>query len=251
MHDAASGFSWKRQGPRAVAVALLVVAATPLLWRGWIEVKVRVFRYTVAERLEQYGPAARARLLPRFSSAGVAYPPAFATLVGLKQARELRLYAGAEPETQRLVATWPFRAASGSLGPKLREGDWQVPEGVYAVESLNPNSRYHLALRVGYPNAFDRQMAQRDGRTNLGGDIMIHGGAASIGCLAMGDAVAEELFVLAADTGLERITVILAPVDLRTTSRPQPDDTGDSAVQPDWIAALDKAILGRLTQLAE
>ena len=71
------------------------------------------------------------------------------------------------------LARYPIRAASGALGPKLREGDRQVPEGVYDIESLNPNSRFHVALRVGYPNAFDRQMAGREGRTALGGDIMI------------------------------------------------------------------------------
>jgi murein L,D-transpeptidase YafK len=97
----------------------------------------------------------------------------------------------------------------------LRKGDGQVPEGIYRIESLNPNSRYHLSLRVSYPNEFDRARAKREQRTNPGGDIMIHGGAASIGCLAMGDEAAEELFVLAALTGIRNITVVLSPVDFR------------------------------------
>jgi murein L,D-transpeptidase YafK len=113
------------------------------------------------------------------------------------------------------IRSYPIQAASGTLGPKLRQGDYQVPEGLYNVESFNPNSRFHLALRVGYPNREDRRRAVVDGRTTLGGDIMIHGGDASIGCLAMGDPAIEELFVLTADVGRARTRIILAPQDLR------------------------------------
>src|SRR5690606_4961 len=98
----------------------------------------------------------------------------------------------------RFVRALPVLAASGRVGPKLQYGDYQVPEGFYRIEALNPNSRFHLALRVNYPNAFDRAEAAREGRTHLGGDIMIHGSNASVGCLAMGDVVSEDLFVLAA-----------------------------------------------------
>jgi hypothetical protein len=70
-------------------------------------------------------------------------------------------------------------------------------------------------LRIGYPNEADRTQAARENRTNLGGDIMIHGNAKSVGCLAMGDEASEDFFVLAADTGIENITVVLSPVDFR------------------------------------
>jgi len=123
----------------------------------------------------------------------------------------------------------------------LREGDQQVPEGIYSIESLNPNSSYHLSLRVNYPNVFDREQAAREGRTNLGGDIMIHGGAVSVGCLAMGDEAAEDLFVLAADTGLTNITVILSPVDFRKGQRvPQ------TGAVPPWTASLYQTIQSNL-----
>ena len=78
---------------------------------------------------------------------------------------------------------YPMTAFSGTLGPKLREGDGQIPEGVYGIGYLNPNSSYYLSLKVTYPNASDRARAKADGRTNLGGDIMIHGKAATIGCV--------------------------------------------------------------------
>ena len=73
----------------------------------------------------------------------------------------------------------------------------QVPDGLYRIDSLNPNSLYHLALHVDYPSADDRARAAQDGRRELGGAIMIHGGAGSDRCLAMGDEAAEDLFVRA------------------------------------------------------
>jgi murein L,D-transpeptidase YafK len=136
--------------------------------------------------------------------------------------------------------------ASGKLGPKLREGDRQVPEGLYRIESLNPNSRFHLSLRVNYPNAFDRDMAAREGRTNLGGDIMIHGSKVSIGCLAMGDTAAEDLFVLAAETGIDNISVILSPLDFRVR-----DFEGDFSTMPHWIPELYKRIRTELRKYAK
>jgi hypothetical protein len=49
---------------------------------------------------------------------------------------------------------------------------------------------------------------------------MIHGGAKSVGCLAMGDQAAEDLFVLAAETGIEHVTIVISPVDFRRGERP-------------------------------
>jgi hypothetical protein len=78
----------------------------------------------------------------------------------------------------------------------------------------------HLSLALGYPNAFDLARAAEDGRTELGGDIMIHGGAMSHGCLAVGDEAAEDLFVLAADAGFAAATVVVTPVDFRRRRLP-------------------------------
>ena len=83
-------------------------------------------------------------------------------------------------------------AASGTLGPKLQEGDRQVPEGFYFVPpaAMNPLSQFHLSFNIGFPNAFDRHHAR------TGSLIMIHGGRASIGCLAMTDPGIEEIYIL-------------------------------------------------------
>ena len=125
-----------------------------------------------------------------------------------------------------------IEAASGTAGPKLREGDYQVPEGMYAIEAFNPNSRFHLSLKLDYPNAVDRQQAALEGRDQLGGDIFLHGKDVSVGCLAMGDAAIEELFVLVARTGIERVIVLLAPYDFRQRAVER-----DSS-RPAWVEAL-------------
>jgi murein L,D-transpeptidase YafK len=199
---------------------------------------------TVSDRVEQFGESAHSRLLPYFESAEVTYPPKSVVLVGLKQERRLELYAGGTRDGVRYIRSYPVIAASGSLGPKLRQGDLQVPEGLYGIELLNPNSSYHLSLRVSYPNEFDRKMGRRDSRSDLGDDIYIHGRAVSIGCLAMGDTVIEELFVLAAESGHRNVEVILSPVDFRISDLPP-----DIPDLPTWSEGLYQQIKNELTTL--
>ena len=199
---------------------------------------------TTEERLQQYGASARARLAPFFAKQNVSYPPAELIFVGLKAEKILEVYARTGTNDFKFIRSFPVLAASGVAGPKLKEGDKQVPEGVYPIEWLNPNSSYHLSMRIGYPNAFDRAQAAKEGRTKLGGDIMIHGKAKSVGCLAMGDEAAEELFVLAADTGIQNITVILAPVDFRE-GKSLPAD----AKTYEWTAEVYAEVKSRLAKL--
>lgn len=202
-------------------------------------------RRTIEERLAQYGPVARARWQPYFARAQIAYPARGVILVGIKDEQRFEVYATASAAgSPRFIRSYPILAASGKAGPKLKEGDRQVPEGLYQIESLNPNSRFHLSLRVNYPNAFDRQQAERDGRTGLGGDIMIHGNAVSIGCLAMGDEAAEDLFVLAADTGLANLQVILTPVDFRSGKT-----LPATVTLPPWTDSLYASIRAELARL--
>ena len=95
-------------------------------------------------------------------------------------------------------------------------------------------------MLVDYPNGVDRAQAARDHRTNLGGDIFIHGKNVSIGCVAIGDPGIEELFTLAADTGIARIKVVLAPNDLRIAAPPVEPAT------PLWILRLWQSIAAAL-----
>jgi murein L,D-transpeptidase YafK len=156
-------------------------------------------------------------------------------LLGLKQERELQLYAAGPGQAFAFIRAYPVLGESGEIGPKLQEGDRQVPEGVYRIVYLNPNSIAHLSLALSYPNPFDRVHAEEDGREDaiLGGNIMIHGGAASVGCLAVGDEAAEDLFVLAADSDWQHALVVVSPVDFRRAALPS-----DYRPPADWVAPL-------------
>ncbi len=136
------------------------------------------------------------------------------TIIGLKHERILEVWTKKNNQYIHLVS-YPFTAFSGILGPKFTEGDRQIPEGIYGISYLNPKSKFHLAMRITYPNAFDKKMATKEKRTNLGGDIMIHGNQVTIGCIPIGDKNIEELYFLAEKVGIANIKVILAPVDFR------------------------------------
>ncbi|MDQ6939633.1 MAG: L,D-transpeptidase family protein [Verrucomicrobiota bacterium] len=173
---------------------------------------------TIEDRLTEYGPAVQQRLEARFLAAGLSYPPQHLVFIGIKKDRVLQVYASNTENEFRFVCTYPILAASGTLGPKLREGDLQVPEGIYRVRELNPNSFYHLSIWIDYPNEFDLARAAEENRTEPGSEIMIHGSEHSRGCLAMGDEVSEDLFVLTALAGIENTTIILTPIDFRKDS---------------------------------
>jgi hypothetical protein len=190
-----------------------------------------VGRRTVAEVQAEFGPKVRPIWTERFQQHGLQYPPNALTLVALKHERMLEVWVRLDGAASAKVADYPVLAASGVLGPKFREGDGQVPEGIYTIEGLNPNSAYHLSMKVNYPNAFDRARASEEGRIRPGSDIFIHGKRASIGCLAMGDPAIEELFILVADAGHENTQVIIAPCDFRENCAPP------SSTVP-WVAGL-------------
>ncbi len=171
-------------------------------------------QWTVRDVLQAYGKNAVDKLDHYFKKAKVTYPPREVALIALKQEKRLELWARDKGEF-RLIRDYFIMAASGDAGPKLREGDRQVPEGIYRITDLNPNSHYHLSMKLNYPNQFDLSHADLDGRTNLGSDIFIHGKHASIGCLAVGDAAIRELFVMTAQVGVANVKVVIAPHDPR------------------------------------
>lgn len=226
---------WRYLALLAVVIVLLMTIE-PVRTYGQFMLTKLVGGYTVADRLEQYADKVSSQLNAAFSQQGISYPPKHVAVLAFKDTNMLQLYAkNSDMQNWQLVKTYPIVKASGVLGPKLQEGDKQVPEGIYQSESLNPNSRYHLAIRVNYPNDFDRQMAQLDGRINLGGDIMIHGSSSSVGCLAMGNDAAEELFVLAALAGNNPMKIIIGPTDFRTKAV---DGLAIAGKTPRWRAEL-------------
>jgi hypothetical protein len=187
---------------------------------------------SIDDALYAFAPSALDQIKPYFRKAGVAYPPLEIVLIAYKDERKMELWARDNGKF-KLIRPYNIKAASGMRGPKLRQGDRQVPEGIYHIAHLNPNSNYHLSMKVDYPNEFDIDHAMYDGRHDLGGDIFIHGKNVSAGCLAMGDAAIEELFVLAAHVGASNIKVVIAPSDPRL----RPLDTSHPSL-PVWTPEL-------------
>lgn len=229
-----------------IGILLIATAITLKVVRRSSFVRQLRGQQTVESVLEKYGVGARARLKNKFAKAGLNYPPSKIILLGLKAEELLQVYACNEnSQLIKLVHSYPIIGTSGSIGPKLREGDGQMPEGFYKISELEPNTPFHVAMRVNYPNEFDKEMGKRDGRDTLGGDIMIHGANCSIGCLAMGDPASEELFVLVHDTGLERTEVLMSPFDFR-----KPPDGISLPESPAWMAAVYAELKKRIAALS-
>jgi len=109
-----------------------------------------------------------------------------------KQEAELEVWKQDRDGRFALLKTYPICRWSGDLGPKVREGDRQAPEGFYTISpaQMNPQSAYYLSFNTGYPNAFDQAL----GRT--GGQLMVHGDCSSRGCYAMTDEQIAEIYSL-------------------------------------------------------
>jgi len=175
---------------------------------------------TLEQVLENDGPAVKKRLLPYLTRAGLTLPLSRVTILVFKHEKRLELW-GEKNGKPVYLRSYKVLAASGNAGPKLKEGDRQVPEGIYRITCLNPNSDFHYAMLVDYPNDFDNRKANEGKRTDLGGDICIHGNAVSIGCVAVGDIAIEELFYLVGTTGMLSTKVIIAPYDFRAGKKPK------------------------------
>jgi murein L,D-transpeptidase YafK len=109
-----------------------------------------------------------------------------------KQEAELEVWKQDRSGRFALLKTYPICRWSGDLGPKVREGDRQAPEGFYSISpaQMNPQSAYYLSFNTGFPNAFDRSL----GRT--GSELMVHGDCSSRGCYAMTDEQIAEIYSL-------------------------------------------------------
>jgi murein L,D-transpeptidase YafK len=113
-----------------------------------------------------------------------------------KEESELEVWKEDKSGRFALLHTYPICRWSGELGPKVKQGDRQAPEGFYTITPglMNPNSNYYLAINTGFPNAYDRA----NGRT--GAFLMIHGDCSSAGCYAMTDEQVAEIYALARES---------------------------------------------------
>lgn len=133
-------------------------------------------------------------------------------LRAFKKERDLEIWVKQKASSDyTLLTTYPFCTSSGTLGPKRKEGDLQIPEGVYTINHFNPFSTFHLSLGINYPNASDRILGDKK---HPGGAIYIHGNCVSIGCIPITDEKIKELYILAVEareSGQANIPVHIFP----------------------------------------
>ncbi len=170
---------------KPILASLLVVALAAAL--------LVVRSHSRADRVEQVATRVAPELEEALKEEQLRFgAPVFMRI--FKESNELELWMKAPDGRFQLFRTYEICRWSGSLGPKLKEGDRQSPEGFYQVtpDLMNPRSRFHLSFNLGFPNDFDRS----HGRT--GSHLMVHGACVSIGCYAMTDKRIEEIYPLAA-----------------------------------------------------
>ena len=158
---------------------------------------------------------AKPKLNRLYSERNIRQPAEEVFLRVFKRDRQMEVWVRPVGETRFvLLKTYGICALAGKPGPKRRQGDEQVPEGFYQIDLFNPSSEYHLSMRINYPNARD-EIANRGGR--MGGDIYIHGGCKSAGCLAVTDGGIEELYWIAVEAhamGQRNIPIHIFPARL-------------------------------------
>lgn len=152
-------------------------------------------------------------LKAQFAAKGLVWPAKYMYIRSFKLDSRLEIWVKNEASAPyKRFKNYKVCALAGSLGPKRYEGDYQVPEGFYYINEFKPNSQYHLALGVNYPNASDLILSDKK---KPGGEIFVHGSCVTVGCIPLTDPVIEEVYVLAASSraaGQDFIPIHVFPV---------------------------------------
>lgn len=153
-----------------------------------------------------------------FKRKNVDYPAEKLLIRVFKEEKRMEVWGYSSTKNQYvMLKKYKICGLSGKEGPKMRQGDKQVPEGYYHINAFNPASNYHLSMKVSYPNLSD----QIRGAGNLGGDIFIHGGCGSSGCLAITNKKVAELYVMAlsiGETNPQNIPIHIFPRKMTTAN---------------------------------
>jgi len=192
-------------------LALTIISAS-LLSPAATRTKQKSNKPAENARVQQARTNSQKEIKVLFEKAGIDYPPKKLFLRIFKLERSVEIWAMDDDSGSfKLIDERLACALSGNIGPKRKQGDHQVPEGFYALSEFNPNSRFHLSLRVNYPNKSDLAFCRG---SDPGGDIFIHGSCVSDGCVSIRDTPIEQLYVMALDAkanGQKSIPVHIFP----------------------------------------
>ena len=136
-------------------------------------------------------------LIKLFQDKHLNFPPNQLYIRTFKQEQLLEIWVDSGIE-YKLIKIYRFTANSANSGPKKQEGDLQIPEGFYQLTNFNAESKFHLSMKINYPNEADNIRNQN--QQHIGGNIYIHGGNQTTGCIPIGDENIAELYWLCAQT---------------------------------------------------
>jgi murein L,D-transpeptidase YafK len=152
-------------------------------------------------------------LQKEFEAKGFNWPARYVFIRSFKYDGQLEVWVKNEAkEKYKLFKTYKVCLLSGAMGPKRMQGDYQVPEGFYYINEFNPNSAYHMALGLNYPNTSDKILSDPE---RPGNGIFIHGSCVSVGCIPVNNFDIEELYLIASaakTSGEDFIPVHIFPV---------------------------------------
>lgn len=164
------------------------------------------------ERVRAAQARTQFRVSRMFLDSGLSAQPKYIYWRAFKLEDQLELWGSdSSIGPYKLLKTYYVCQGSGDLGPKRKFGDRQVPEGLYYIERFNPNSNYHLSLKVSYPNEADLVHADKQ---NPGNEIYIHGSCVSIGCLPMTDSAIEEIYWISLSAQAYQGAQAKIPIDI-------------------------------------
>lgn len=197
------------QGKFILFIVLMLCLVTGRLHAQYSFVQTQRTSYSIPDAFQHK----ETLLKKEFKARGLEWPAKYMYIRSFKYDARLEVWVKQHRnEKYKLFKTYKVCMQSGTMGPKRMQGDFQVPEGFYYINELNPNSNYHLSLGLNYPNASDRILSDLQ---RPGGDIYIHGSCVSVGCIPVTDEEIEELYILATyarNAGQEFIPVHIFPI---------------------------------------
>jgi murein L,D-transpeptidase YafK len=195
---------------KIVFTGILIVATTAAFVFG-VSFKEKQMRY---ERVRNAYAEKETLMKSLFNDKGLSFNKIHIVIIVYKKEEELQLWAVNSPGNKYIyINTYDFCASSGLPGPKRALGDMQIPEGFYFIDRFNPESNFHLSLKINYPNKSDKLL----GNKNPGGSIFLHGNCITIGCVPLTDDKIKELYICAVEAmnnGEEKIPVYIFPSKL-------------------------------------
>lgn len=174
-----------------IGAVVLCTAICSFAQNSLIDIKTSSLKVSnIASRMQD-------TLKKQFAAKKLSWPPKEMYVRSFKYDRVLEIWVKGDSSKQfKLFKSYRVCMQSGTMGPKRMEGDYQVPEGFYYINEFNPNSNYHLALGLNYPNTSDKILSDSL-HLRPGGDIYIHGDCVSTGCIPINDVPIEEVYMLA------------------------------------------------------